>query len=166
MPLVDAYIAELRQEAPSARATIDRIPDDKLDWRPHAKSMTFAELASHLAESLGWTTAVLEMEHFDVPADFRPWIGGGKGEILDLFDRNLEAALATMQGRADDQLGRNWKLSMGGQTMFEAPRTVVLRNFLLNHLIHHRAQLGVYLRINDVAVPSVYGPTADEQPRG
>jgi uncharacterized damage-inducible protein DinB len=166
MAIIDAYIQELQAEAPSARNVIARIPDDQLAWRPHPKSMSFAELGSHIAESLGWTPDTLDTAEFDIPPDWKPAVHGSTAEILAHFDANLSAALAAMAGRSDAELMEPWTLKLAGQTMFTAPRVAVLRNFLLNHLVHHRAQLGLYLRLNDIPVPSVYGPTADEQPGG
>lgn len=166
MAIIDGFIAELKQEAATTRETIARVPDDKLGWSPHPKSMTFGALISHLAESSGWAPSVLDMEALDIPADWKPWMANSTAEALDLFDKNLEASLASMAGYDDANLPQVWRLSMGGQPMFEAPRVAVLRGFVINHLIHHRAQLGVYLRLNDIAVPSVYGPSADEGPKG
>lgn len=163
MKLTDVMAQEYEQEAASTRKVLERIPEDKFDFKPHEKSMTLGKLASHIAESQGWTKPTLELDELDV-SDFKPLDSKSKDEILSVFDNGTAESLAAFKkGTSNEALMENWKLVGNGQTMFEAPRGAVLRMFVISHMIHHRAQLGVYLRMNDVPVPGVYGPSADEQ---
>jgi uncharacterized damage-inducible protein DinB len=166
MAITDALLPEFDDEMDRTRRTLERLPEDKLDWRPHPKSMTMGALATHLAQIPGWTVTALTEESFDVAPEGGPPMelvpAESRQEILDLFDRNRAAARAAMSGASDDQLRQTWTLLAGGKVVFSLPRVAVLRSFIMNHSIHHRAQLGVYLRLNDVPVPSIYGPSADE----
>jgi uncharacterized damage-inducible protein DinB len=168
MTIKDALLREFDFEMEKARTTLERVPDDKLGWKPHAKSGTMGWLAGHLAEVPGWTSVALQQDSFDLAPpgapEYQPRIPGSRQEILDTFDKNVAAARAALASASDTQLQQKWTLRKGGQEIFSMPRAVVLRNFVMNHLIHHRAQLGVYLRLNDIPVPSIYGPSADEQP--
>jgi uncharacterized damage-inducible protein DinB len=164
MPIIDAMIAELKQESVATRNTLERVPEDALDWRPHVKSFTMRQLASHLAENATWTKPILEQPEmvFD-PKTYTPWIAATRAEMLEKFDASLAEALAAMAGVTDATLMATWALKANGQTFFEMPRMAVIRMMILNHMVHHRAQLGVYLRLRDVPVPAIYGPSADEQ---
>jgi uncharacterized damage-inducible protein DinB len=145
---------------------LERIPEN-FDWKPHPKSMALGRLAQHLAEIPHWTTETLSKDELDLappgaPAHQPPPAMTKKSEILETFDKNVAEAKAALAAANDDQLMKPWSLKMGGKTILTMPRVAVVRNFVLNHNVHHRAQLGVYLRLNDVAVPSIYGPSADE----
>ena len=146
MPLVDALLPEFDHEMTTTRKALERVPEDKFDWKPHAKSFSLGALATHLANLPTWGTETLTKSEIDLPA----------------FDRNVAAARAAMTGKTDGELLAIWSLKRGGKTLFSMPKTAVLRSFVLSHIIHHRAQLGVYLRLLDVPVPATYGPTADE----
>ena len=166
MALSQAFLPEFDAEFANTRKTIERVPDDKLAWKPHSKSFSMGELAIHLAEAPAWGTAVLSQDSFDVAppggaAYERPKLGSRK-EILDMFDKNLSQTRAVLAGISDEQFLKPWSLLKGGQTMMTMPRLAVFRSFVMNHNVHHRAQLGVYLRLNDLPVPSIYGPSADE----
>lgn len=168
MAIKDALLPEFDFEMEKARKTLERVPGDKLGWKPHAKSGTMGWLAGHLAEVPGWATVALQQDSFDLappgaPAH-QPRIPGSPQEILDTFDKNVAAARTALASASDAQLQQKWTLLKGGQEIFSMPRVAVVRSFVMNHLIHHRAQLGVYLRLNDIPVPSIYGPSADEQP--
>lgn len=168
MAIKDALLPEFDFEMEKARKTLERVPEDKLGWKPHEKSGTMGWLAGHLAELPRWATVTLNQDTFDIAPPgaphYPPPLPASRQEILDIFDKNVAAARAAIASVSDEQLKQKWTLLRGGQEIFSMPRAAVLRSFVLNHLIHHRAQLGVYLRLNDVPVPAVYGPSADEQP--
>ena len=162
MPLAQAILPEFDHEMANTRKTLDRVPDAKFAWKPHQKSMTLGGLATHLATINHWVEAVIGQNSFDVStAPPTPELKS-RQEILDAFDKNTASARKAVAGATDDQLTHPWSLLSGGHTIFTMPRIGVVRSMILNHIIHHRAQLGVYLRLNDVAVPSIYGPSADE----
>lgn len=165
MDMHQAFLQELEMEMLNTRKTLERVPE-KMDWTPHPKSMTMGRLAQHLAEIPDWVAKTIELDELDLapvgaPSN-NPQPAKTPKEALDLFDRNLAAARTSLSGTSDAHLMKPWSLLMGGKTLMTLPRTVVLRNFVLNHNVHHRAQMGVYLRLNDIPVPSVYGPSADE----
>lgn len=165
MHLIDPIIHEYNHEMGVTRKFLARVPNDRWDWRPHPKSMTFGQLASHLAEAQRWVPEIMHKDVFllDMSA-YQPYIGENCDAVVAEFDKQITAAARSMQGASDDSLMRNWTMKTpDGTTMIEMPRIAVLRTFVLNHAIHHRAQLGLYLRMNDVAVPQTYGPTADER---
>lgn len=163
MPLVDALLPEFDHEMTTTRKALERVPEGKFDWKPHAKSFSLGALATHLANLPSWGTETLTKSEIDLPAVQQP-AGAlpSKTELMAAFDRNVAAARAAMIGRTDAELLAIWSLKRGGKTLFSMPKTAVLRSFVLSHIIHHRAQLGVYLRLLDVPVPATYGPTADE----
>jgi uncharacterized damage-inducible protein DinB len=162
MPICEMLLPEFDQEMASTRKTLERVPDDKLDYRPHAKSMTFGRLAGHVAELPAWAMHTLALEGLDLDADYKPWIPKSRTEILSKFDESVAEARKLISGVKDEDLQKIWTLKLGGKTLFSMPRIQVLRSTCLNHMIHHRAQLGVYLRLNEIAVPGMYGPSADE----
>ena len=166
MAIKDSLLPEFDREVALTRKSLERTPDGKFDWQPHKKSMTLGRLASHLAEIPGRVVDALTTDSFDVaPA------GGPKpqaanfstrAEVLAAFDKNVKNARAALQKTSDADWAKSWALLSGGQTIFNMPRTAVMRGFVISHMIHHRAQFGVYLRMNEVPVPSIYGPSADE----
>ena len=166
MALSDALLPEFDHEMANTRKTLERVPDGKSDWKPHEKSMTLARLSSHLAEIPTWTAATLEHDSLDLAPPgqppYQPVVLQSRQQVLDAFDKNVAAARAAIARCSDADFVKPWSLLMTGQTLFTLPRIAVLRSFVMNHTIHHRAQLGVYLRLNDIAVPSIYGPSADE----
>ncbi|SRR5579859_1429652 len=160
--LNQTVLPEFDHEMANTRKSLERVPDDKLNFKPHAKSMTLGALATHLASINQWTDAIIGLDSFDVStAPPTPELKS-RAEFLAAFDKNTAAARNAIAGASDAQLTRPWSLLSKGQTIFTLPRIAVLRSFILNHTIHHRAQLGVYLRLNDIPVPSIYGPSADE----
>jgi uncharacterized damage-inducible protein DinB len=164
MAIIDALIAEYQHETGVTRKVIDRLPADKLSWRPHEKSMAAGKLASHLAEIQGWGKDAIEEDGFDIQPSFKPFDGKTKAEILQKFDGLVVDSLKSMKnGVSDAVLMKPWALKMQGHVVFEMPKIQVLRAWVLNHQIHHRGQLSVYLRLLNVPVPSIYGPSADEQ---
>lgn len=166
MSLSKLFLTEFEQEMTHTRKTIERITDDKFNWRPHEKSFTMGDLATHLANIQTWVNATLNMDEFDMHPkegeEFIPPKAENKNEVLELFDKNNEEAKQSLTNTSDEKLNENWSLLSGGNTIFTMPKSDVIRSFVLNHIIHHRAQLGIYLRLNDIPVPAIYGPTADE----
>jgi uncharacterized damage-inducible protein DinB len=167
MPIRDAILTEFDHEMISTRKTLERVPEGKPDYAPHEKSMKMGRLAGHVAELSGWAATIIGQDSLD----FRPvgtppqapTVMTSRKQLLEVFDKKAAEARAAIAGASDETLLKNWTLLSGGQTIFSLPRVAVLRSFVMNHIVHHRAQLGVYLRLNGVAVPSVYGPSADEQ---
>ena len=162
MALNEALLPEFDHEMQTTRRTLERVPEDKLAWKPHQKSMTMGGLATHLATITHGVDAVVGMDSFDVStAPPTPELKS-RQELLKAFDENVARARKTIAATGHAAMMKPWSLIAGGKTMFSLPRIGVLRSFVLNHIIHHRGQLSVYLRLNDVPVPSIYGPSADE----
>lgn len=166
MTISELFLPEFEQEVASTRRTLERVPDDRFDWKPHEKSMSMGVLATHIANIPAWAASIIETDAFDmIGPDGQPVRApqaASREEVLKLFDQNIETARRAIAAASDEELGMAWTLRAGERTIFTAPRFVVLRRMVFNHLIHHRAQLGVYLRLNGIPVPSVYGPSADE----
>src|SRR6476659_1357089 len=156
-------MAEIEQEAAGTRKCLERIPAGKFDWKPHDKSMTFGRLASHIAEMFGWTEATLKQDTLDFATmDYKPFEPSSTEELLAFLDDRLASARQTIADTSDEQFMTNWTMRNGDQVYFTLPKVAVMRSFVMNHIIHHRGQLSVYLRLNDIAVPAMYGPSADE----
>lgn len=159
------FLPEFDLEMASARRTLERIPEDKLGWKPHEKSMSLGRLAGHVAELPSMGMRVMQSASFDVgsrPAGLKPLVAESQKHVLEIFDKNVAEARAAMASASDVAWAKKWTLSLGEKKFYDGPRSGGLRRMMLSHIIHHRAQLGVYLRLNGVAVPSVYGPSADE----
>lgn len=154
------------QESIGTRKTLERIPANKFDYKPHEKSMSMIHLATHVANMLNWGTTVLTQDSFDFqPVGSEPYKeepAKSVEELLATYDKNAAAFRAALAVATDEQLMANWSLLVGGKTLFSMPRITCLQSMVFNHTIHHRAQLCVYLRMNDVPVPALYGPSADE----
>jgi len=163
----DALLPEFDQEMAATRKVLERCPEDKFGWKPHPKSFAMGALATHIVNMVGWTTDTMLKDSFDIaPPGAPPYKEDpltSRAELMARFDRNAAAARAALAGAGDEQFAQPWSLLSGGQTLFSMPRIACIRSFVMNHCIHHRAQLGVYLRLNDVPVPAIYGPSADEQ---
>jgi uncharacterized damage-inducible protein DinB len=166
MPIRDAFLAELDNEASGTRKTLERVPEKLFTWKPHGKSMAMGDLASHIANIPTWIGHTLNADSLDLMPVGKPKIETPKArsnkELVEMFDKSVVEAREILSKASDEQMHGNWSLMGGGKIFFTMPRVVVLRNFVFNHLVHHRAQLGVYLRLNDIPVPSLYGPSADE----
>jgi uncharacterized damage-inducible protein DinB len=163
MNMGEAMAQEFLQEAAATERLLDRVPDDRLDWKPHEKSMPLGRLATHVAEIPGWGEVILDQPEFDVEAaDFTPVIQESRDAILASFRNVRDAFVEKIRGKSDEELMETWTLKAGENTIADLPRAAAIRSWVLNHVIHHRAQLSVYLRLNDVPLPGVYGPSADE----
>jgi uncharacterized damage-inducible protein DinB len=167
MPIKDALLAEFDQEMASTRKVLERCPEDKFGWKPHTKSFSMASLATHLANMTGWTDDTMTKDSFDIsPPGAPPYKEepvATRKELLERFDKNAANARVAIAGATDDQFMASWSLLAAGQPLFTMPRIACVRTMVMNHIIHHRGQLTVYLRLNDVPVPAIYGPSADEQ---
>jgi len=156
-------LPEFDVEAAQTRKTLERVPAEHFAWRPHAKSYTLGELATHLAEVVHWLPVSLDRELLDLDQDApERLVPTSAAELVDYFDRGVVAARKALEGASEELLQESWSLKVGGQVVLTMPKAAVVRSFVLSHGIHHRAQLGVYLRLLDVPVPAVYGPSADE----
>ncbi|MEO7540240.1 MAG: DinB family protein [Pyrinomonadaceae bacterium] len=161
--LATAFLAELDNEAKVTRSVLERIPADKFDWKPHEKSMTFGRLASHVAEMFGWTKDTLKKDVLDFATmDYKPFEPTSTEELLAFFDEHIAASRAALSEASDETFMTDWTMRNGEQVYFTMPKVAVMRSFVMNHIVHHRGQLSVYLRLNDIPVPSIYGPSADE----
>ena len=166
MPLVELLLPEFDEEMAATRRVLERVPDGKASWKPHPKSMTLGRLATLVAELPGWVVNTLTRDELDImppggpPPKFEALESTAR--ILDLFDRNVAAARAVLGKTGDPEFKKPWVFKVGGRTITTNPKFTVYRRTVLNHLVHHRGQLTVYLRLNGASVPSLYGPTADE----
>ncbi|MGA8442600.1 MAG: DinB family protein [Candidatus Sulfotelmatobacter sp.] len=166
MSLSEGLAKELDLEMASTRKTLERIPEDKLTWKPHERSMALGRLAGHLAELPGFGLTMIQTDSFDV-ANRKPGqlatVAESQKHVLEVFDGKVADLRAALAGMNDADFAKNWTLSAGDIKIYEGPKIGAIRRMMMNHMIHHRAQLGVYLRLNGVPVPSVYGPSADER---
>jgi uncharacterized damage-inducible protein DinB len=164
MPINETFIAELQQEAATTKKILERVPLNDPDWKPHEKSMTLGRLAAHVAELSTWVGAALDHDELDfAKSDYKPPVVKSAEELTALHDKNIAEAIACLKQHQDEDFMKNWKLRNGETIYFELPKAAVLRSFVFSHMIHHRAQLGVYLRLLNIPLPGSYGPTADEQ---
>ena len=166
MTYAETILPEFDQEMASTRKVLERVPENKLDWRAHPKSNTIGWNANHLADLVNWLAQALTRPSLDVaPVGGEPYPFPkltSRREILDLFDRNVAAARTAITAVRDEEMVQMWTLLRAGQPIFTMPRAAVVRGVVLNHLIHHRAHLCVYLRLNGLPVPGMYGPSGDE----
>lgn len=163
MAINNGLLGELDYEAISTRKMLERIPADKFDWKPHEKSMTMGELANHIADMFSWYKTTLETDELDFAAGYENPNAKTAEELTALFDKNLADAKESLQKAEAEVFAKNWTLRSGEHILFTMPKMSTLRTFVVNHIVHHRGQLAVYLRLNDIPVPSIYGPSADEQ---
>lgn len=166
MSVGQAFLPEWDHEMAMTRTHLLRLPEDKLGWKPHAKSMTMGGLATHIANIPFWALLTINQDEFDVAppgkGPFKLEEAKSRSEVLENFDKNCADARTALAGVSDEAMFKPWSLLSGGKVIMTMPRAVVMRGFVLNHMIHHRAQFGVYLRINGIPVPATYGPSADE----
>lgn len=167
MRIADTLLPEWDHEVAVTRRVVERVPDDKLDWKPHAKSWTLRQLATHLVTVPSWLPMIIAQEFIDMAPE-----GGGqttntpaesRDDLVRRFDEQTAAARQALAGADNATMLAPWSLKQAGTPVFTMPRAGVLRGFIFSHMIHHRAQLGVYLRLLDVPVPAMYGPSADDK---
>jgi uncharacterized damage-inducible protein DinB len=166
MAISQALLPEFDLEMANTRKALERVPDDKFDWKPHEKSSSMGALAGHLATLTGLVQAAMSTDSLDMATRPRSPKLNNRAEVLAAFDKGVAEARKAIAGASDEYLMKPWSLMNNGQELFSVPRAGVLRTFFLSHLIHHRGQFTVYLRLNDIPVPSIYGPSADENPFG
>ncbi len=163
MAMIDAMLMEMEQEAQATRRLLERVPEGKLSWKPHPKSFSLGQIALHLAQLPGAISTMAAQEVFELP-QFQRKEAENRAEILETFEGSLSTAREVLSQMDDQRLMGTWTLQNQGQVIMSMPRAAVLRSIMLNHSYHHRGQLCVYLRLLDVPLPSIYGPTADENP--
>ena len=164
MPIADTLIMELDLEAKTTRRVLERVPEDKLTWKPHIKSMSLGRLAQHVATIPGSISGMTRLDSFDVERFTEPPALESTAALVAAMDESVAQAKADLAATADAAMMKDWSFNMGGKPIMTVPRIGVYRSILLNHLYHHRGQLTVYLRLLNVPVPSIYGPSADENP--
>ena len=167
MSIAEMLVPEFDQEVAVTRRVLERVPDERGEWKPHPKAFPMAHLAQLVARLPGWTVGILSQTELDIAPTNGPGFPGYSIEktatLLAEFDQNAKAARAAIARASDGDFQVPWTLKKGGAAVMTQPRYRMLRYMMLNHLVHHRAQLGLYLRLADVAVPQMYGPTADEK---
>jgi uncharacterized damage-inducible protein DinB len=167
MTYAESILPEFDQEMASTRKVLERVPEDKLDWRPHAKSNTIGWNANHLVEMPSWVPVTINSPSLDIAPLGGPTYQSPKlatrRELLETFDRNVAAARQALAAAKDQDMDHSWSLLRGGSPLFTLPKRAVIRTFVINHIIHHRAVLCVYLRMNDIPVPGMYGPSGDDK---
>lgn len=167
MSIAETILPEFDHEMAGTRKTLERVPDGKFDWKAHPKSNTIGWVCAHLAEIPGWVAGTLERDSWDInPVGGEPYQTPkptSTKQVLQIFNENVAAARRAIAATSDAAFMQPWSLLSGGKTVMTMPRTQVIRGVILNHSIHHRAYLCSYLRLNDIAVPALYGPSGDEQ---
>jgi len=163
MSLANTLWMEVEQEAQTTKRVLERVPSDKLGWKPHPKAFSLGQLALHIASAPGNVSAAATLDSWEAPG-FNQAQPGSLQEVLDTFSKGLISTKASLQKMDDARMAANWSLMKNGKPILSMPRVAFLRSVMMNHIYHHRGQLSVYLRILDVPVPSIYGPSADENP--
>jgi uncharacterized damage-inducible protein DinB len=161
--IASALIAEFENEAKTTRSVLERVPADKFDWKPHEKSMPMGRLATHVAEMHGWTNPTVEQPELDfAKMDYKPFEPKTTADLVEHFETVYAGAIESLKNAPDEIWNEPWSLRNGEAIYFTMPKIAVMRSMVLNHIVHHRGQLSVYLRLNDIPVPAMYGPSADE----
>ena len=162
MSIAQSLLPEFDNEMANTRKMLERIPENKFDYKPDPKSMPMGQLASHIVEMVGWLKDTIQLPSIDIPPDMKPYVATSRKDLLERFDQNAASSRAELAGVSDQAMMQEWTLKFAGNPMFSMPRAAVIRSMIMNHVIHHRAQLSVYYRLNGVPVPGMYGPSADE----
>lgn len=164
MEIREILLPEFEQEMKLTRTMLERVSEGKPDYKPHEKSMPMGKLAAHVAQLPEFAFRIVELPGLDFSnSDMKPLVMESRAQLLSAFDAIVQKARTAISGATDEQWQQKWKLSFQGHTIIDEPRFLVYRSMFLNHLVHHRAQLGVYLRLNDVPLPACYGPSADDK---
>lgn len=164
MGMIDGLLNEFDHEMENTRKTLERVPEDKFGWKPHEKSGTMIWLAGHVANIPSWPKFTIEQDSLDLDPKIQPPPPPKTTkELVAMFEQNVASGRAAIAAATEPKMFETWTLKSGGKVLFSMPRIAVLRSMVMNHIIHHRAQLTVYLRLNDIPVPALYGPSADEQ---
>ncbi len=164
MTLGAMFAQEMEHEAAVTRKYLERIPEDKYGWKPHERSMTMGRLASHIAETNDWGADIITQDSFSISmGDYTPFDTASATELLKVYDEGLAKLLDLLKSTDDATFAKPWQMIVDGNVMIEMPKMAVIRAWVINHMVHHRGQLSVYLRENDLPVPATYGPSADEQ---
>lgn len=163
MTIPELFLAEFDEEIPGTRKILERVPDHSFAWKPHERSMTLGRLASHIAELPARCVTIITTETHVRQPGTPPWAAASTAELLEKFGATTAEARSALAGLREDQLSAIWTIKMGDRTLASLPRVMALRRVFMNHLIHHRAQLGVFLRLLDVPIPGLFGPSADDQ---
>ena len=166
MTIADTLIMELEREAQTTRKLLERVPDDKLAWKPHAKSMSLGRLAQHVATTPGFISGMARLDGYDVEKFAEPPALESAAALVAAMEESVAQAKANLAATDDAAMMADWSFRRGGHAIMTIPRIGAYRSILFNHLYHHRGQLSVYLRLLDVPVPPIYGPSADENPFG
>ncbi len=165
--MLEPMMSEFREETVTTRRVLERVPGDKLSWRPHRKSMALGQLAIHIANVPASVARIAQLDEFDVAtANFEPPMPSSREEILSTFEQSVRTAEDFLNGLTEKTAKGDWRLVAKGKQIFTKPRISIVRSIMLNHWYHHRGQLSVYLRLLDVPVPVIYGRSADESPFG
>jgi uncharacterized damage-inducible protein DinB len=165
--IAQMLLPELESEMATMRKVCSRIPEASFGYQPHEKSMTMGRLAGHIAEMLSWGTVTLQSPNFDInpgegSQEWEAFVPKTSSELMEKLERSIKEFRTALEAVSDEAMQEPWSLLSAGQTLFTMPRIACVRSMILNHLIHHRGQLSVYLRLNNIPVPSIYGPSADE----
>jgi uncharacterized damage-inducible protein DinB len=162
MTIPELLLLEFDEEMPGIRKILERVPETNFSWKPHEKSMTLGRLASHIAELPARCATIITTENYVRQPGTAPFLASSSAELVSRFDTTSSEARTALAALSEDQLSVIWSLKMGDRTMASMPRVMAIRRVFMNHLIHHRAQLGVFLRLLDVPIPGMYGPSADD----
>jgi len=167
MSMAEALVTDFNREAANTRTVLEAVPEDRLGWKPHEKSMSLGQLAGHIAESPSWARGIMEeeLDFASAGADYQPFVATSKSALLETFDAKVREFAEVVGGRDDPFLSKTWTMRNGEKILLQLPREAALRGTAIHHAVHHRGQLTVYLRLLEVPVPSTYGPTADNQDR-
>ena len=161
MSFSEEYLPEFDHEMANTRKLLECVPEDKFAWKPHAKSMSLATLAGHISDMVEWADLVVSQDKLELAPGTVPQAPASKAALMESLDKNVEKSRKAIADASDAHLAKNWDFLYGGHAIFSMPRTQVLRSVVMNHVIHHRGQLSVYLRLLDVPIPGMYGPSAD-----
>lgn len=164
MSISEALVAEFKQEADNTRKYLQAVPEDRFGWKPHEKSMSLGRLAGHIAESPSWVRSMMqpELDFAAAGQDYKPFVAESAAELVKHFEEQVKGFEEALTGKDDAFMKETWTMRSGDNVLLSAPRHEAIRSTSINHIVHHRGQLSVYLRLIDVALPPIYGPTADD----